>query len=152
MKPKRTWIAAADGAHARILQHAKPAEGTKTIASEIFAETADFTRELGDDRPGRTFNSTGKMRHAIEPRCDLHEKHKEEFLRKFATHLDGALADDHYDQLILVAPPRVLGHLRKYLSHKVLNKVHGEILRDMAQRPDKEIADAVSAKFVGFDA
>jgi protein required for attachment to host cells len=150
MKPLKTWIAVADGAHARILLHASPEGGTKTIPKEIYADHAEFTHELGDERPGRTFNSVGNTRHAVEPHVDLHERREEEFLQKFALHINDSFAKDAFDQLIIVTPPRALGILRKNLSDQIRKHIIAEIGHDLAQRPDHEIAAAVAKAVVGF--
>ena len=152
MKPIKTWIAVADGAHARILLHANPENRTKTIPGEKYDDHAAFTHELGDDKPGRTFSSTGSVRHALEPRTDIHEKREEEFLQRLASRLDDAFANGIFDQLILVAPPRALGLLRKNLSNHIRNHIVGELGHDLAQRPDHEIAAVVAKSFVGFGA
>jgi ribosome-associated translation inhibitor RaiA len=53
--------------------------------------------------------------------------------REVAGKLDGALADKHYDKLVLVAPPRLLKELREFLSERVratlLHQVHKNFVK-----------------------
>jgi len=53
--------------------------------------------------------------------------------------LDQAAQDRSFKRLVIAAPPRALGVLRKKLTSKVLALVIGEIDKDLAQLTTKEI-------------
>ena len=50
-------------------------------------------------------------------------------------------------EIILIAPPRVLGELRKQLSAKARTKVTGEIDKDLSRHPIPEIEKALAREF-----
>jgi protein required for attachment to host cells len=50
-------------------------------------------------------------------------------------------------EIILIAPPRVLGELRKQLSAKARTKVKGEIDKDLTRHPIPEIENAPAREF-----
>ncbi len=138
MKPVRTWILVADGARARIFLNDGPGHGLKPL-SQIDHELKP-SREIDADRPGRTFDSAGLGRHAKEPPTDPKRHSKQAFATQLADRLKAALNGHEFDRLIVVAAPVTLGDLRKELDKTVLNKLHGEIAKDLTHANEDEIA------------
>ena len=87
-----------------------------TLSSFVSTELHKSTHELGRDRPARVKESATPPRHAVEPRRDLHEAAKEDFIRTVATELAAQLKDGKFDELVLVAPPGVIAELKGALS------------------------------------
>ena len=50
-------------------------------------------------------------------------------------------------EIVLIAPPRVLGELRKQLSAKAQTKVRVEIDKDLTRHPIAEIEKALAREF-----
>ena len=142
MKPAThiTWLLIADGMHARVLcQRARG--GTLTVLPdyELSAPTVKgFSRDLGSDRPGRTFDSSGQ-RHAMEPRSDPHEQEKLAFAGRVAALLNKAADRNEFQRLVLVAPPRMLGALRSRLDVRTSALVSYELARDLVHSPISEL-------------
>ena len=67
---------------------------------------------------------------------DARDRAEKAFLRDLAKRLDDLNARHGFDQVILVAPPRALGHLRRSLSTTVARKVIGS---DAHERVDATI-------------
>ena len=86
------------------------------------------TAELGDERPGRIFQSSGNTRGAYET-SDLHQQAEEEFAVEMAELLIFNMGDDG-QQAILVAEPKVLGAMRKHLSPNIRARLLAEIAKD----------------------
>lgn len=135
-KKPTTWIVVADGARARFLRAAPdgkallPARGADLIAPQ----GRRHTRDLVSDRPGRvTSTSRGGQRHAYEPTHDYHKLAKHDFTVAVAEVLDKACLAKEFDEVILVAPHRSLGELRKCLSKRVLKVVQQEIPKDFTE-------------------
>lgn len=138
--PKQTlWVLVADGGRARILVNSGVGKGLHPASGEAFGIDNPPTREQGTDRPGRTFDSAGSGRHAMEPRVDWHRFEKVKFSREIAQRLDRAALDGAFDRLILIAPPATLGDLRSALDGKTRQKVVGEIAKDLTQLSDRDI-------------
>ena len=137
MKSVITWILIADGARARILANNGPNKGV--VANDVLLREGDHrpSRELMSDRPGRTFESVGSLRHAKQPPLDAHDKLKTKFAHTVATALERHA--DSFDRLIIVAPPAALGELRKSLSREVSAKVSHEVGKDLTQTPNAEL-------------
>lgn len=106
------WILLADGGNARVMERVAPFGKLK----EIFQLTHPHksTHEMGDDKPGRAFESASPTRHAYEPHTDPHELQKDNFAKELATLLKDAYQTQKFDELSIVSPPHMLGLLRSH--------------------------------------
>jgi protein required for attachment to host cells len=82
----------------------------------------------------------------MEPSSDPHDELKAQFMKKIVGVLESRQGD--FDRLILVAPPRALGLLRKSLPDTVASKVTGEIGKDLTQLPNAELASHLDGLLV----
>ena len=95
--------------------------------------------ELGRDRPARVKESASPTRHAVEPRRDLHEAAKDDFIRTVAAELAAELKEGKFDELVLVAPPGVIGELKDSLTKPTAKAVVKELHKDLTKVPDHEL-------------
>lgn len=135
MKKHKTWILIADGARARILSNDGPGKGLSEPMNHELAASHAPSRSYGTDKPGRGFASFGKSRHAKAPRIDFHTFEKQRFARDVAAMLDAAEAKGAFDRLVLVAPAKTLGELRRVLGAASLDKVTAELGKDLTHVP-----------------
>lgn len=140
MKPVRTWILIADGARARLVLNEGPGRGVEAVAGGLFEQDLRATREIMADRPGRTFDSAGTGRHAMELPTDPAREEKRHFAERLADHLDAAVSKNAFDRLIVVAAPGTLGDLRSALSDKVRSRVFAELDKDLTKVPNDKLA------------
>jgi len=143
--PWRAWVLACDGAKALIFQNDGDAELPDLQLIEALAQDQPPTHLLGAERPGRVHQSQGFERSAVE-QTDWHARNEEAFLEKVAARLDQAAQDKSFKRLVIAAPPRALGVLRKKLTSKVLALTIGEIDKDLAQLTTKEIERHFTSK------
>ena len=92
-------------------------------------------RDLVSDRPGRSYESVGGARHAIEREADPRQREAERFARRIARRLDEARRKGEYDELIVVAGPPFLGLMRKEMSRPTRERVVHEIRKDLVHSP-----------------
>jgi protein required for attachment to host cells len=93
------------------------------------------------DRPGRTFDSAGHGRHAMEPPTDPKRVEQHAFFTEVAERLEAAARGGKFDRLVLVAEPRALGELRRLLAPAVAAKVSAELDKDLTHLPPAEIGE-----------
>jgi len=140
MKRKLTWVLVADGGRARIFECLGIGKGLRQLPQFDEALTLPANHELQDDRPGRSFESAGPMRHSYEV-GDPHRALK----TKFACHLVHELSTLHdagaFNHLVLVAPPEMLGNLRSALGSGLSTVVVGELERDLTHLPMIKVAE-----------
>jgi protein required for attachment to host cells len=131
MAKLRTWVVVADGAHAAVYASAGPGKGLDEPAVREFIGDSHPTREINADRPGRSFDSVGDARHAMEPHTDAHRHAQQVLAHDIAGFLDAAAQRGDYDRLVIAAQPRTLGDLRAEMSTKVQAKLAGDLAKDL---------------------
>jgi protein required for attachment to host cells len=138
MKKARLWYVIADGGRARLVE--RDEDGAfRTLSSFVSTELHKSAHELGRDRPARVKESASPARSAIEPRHDLHEAAKEDFIRTVADTLATELRGGKFDELVLVAPPGVIAELKESLSTPTAKVVVKELHKDLTKVPDHEL-------------
>ena len=137
-RPLTLRIVIADGEHARFVQ--PDTNNTLRTISALDSAAAHLrSRDIGTDRPGRSFESAGGARHAVGPQHDLHALEKERFVRLVAEEINVASASDEFDELLLVAPPRALQGLDAALDAAARTKLVGSLEKDLTKTPDHEL-------------
>jgi protein required for attachment to host cells len=102
------------------------------------------TTEQATDAAGAASSPQGAARTSYQP-TDFHQLEEDRFAADAADMLKRrALAND-FDSLIVVAPPRTLGELRKHYHKEVSSRLTGEIDKDFTGHPISDIEQAVKA-------
>jgi protein required for attachment to host cells len=135
--PKRLYVIA-DGGRARFVAM-DDAGNFHTVSSFVSSEVHDRSSDLGRDRPSRVKESANAARHAIEPKHDLHDAVKAEFVREVAAAIDQEHGERKFDELVLVAPSRVIGPLRTALSSSLAKHVVKELQKDLTKIADHDL-------------
>jgi protein required for attachment to host cells len=99
------------------------------------------SHDLGLDRPPRSKESASPARHAIEPRRDLHQASKEDFVKLVASQLDEEHGRGQFDNLVLIAPPRTLTELKQNLSNQMAKLVVSDLQKDLTKVPDHDLTE-----------
>jgi protein required for attachment to host cells len=136
--PWKSWVLVCDASKALLLRNDGDEELLNLVPVKIETEDHPPTHELGTSPPGRSFASNGSRRSAVEG-TDLHDLAEEQFLTGLANELTRQIRTFNIHRLLLVAPPRALGFLRRHLDPAVQAIVSGEIAKDLAHLPTAEI-------------
>jgi protein required for attachment to host cells len=139
MKPIRTWVLIADAARARVLEAKGKGRGFTVVEDMTLNAELAPSRELRTDRPGRSFESVGSTRHAVESRSDPHREQKRQFARRIAEAVEKRWAARSFDRLVLVAPAVTMGDLRAVLADGVKSAVTAEVVADLTNTPMSEL-------------
>lgn len=138
MKKARLWYVIADGGRVRFV--ARDDNGAfRTVQSFVATELHERSRDLGLDRPARVKESASPARHAIEPRRDLKEAAKEDFIKIVAEEIEAGHGRGQFDKLVLVAPPGVLTELKNALSKPIAKIVASDLQKDLTKVPDHDL-------------
>lgn len=145
MKPKliTTWVLVANGAEARVLVGTGSGKGLSVLPDAVFKGLHRSGTELFSDRPGRSYDSHGQGRHAMEPGTTAAEQEREVFLRKLAHWLGEAEGKGSFDRLVIAAAPKALGLLRRALPHAVRDKVVCELDRDLTHATPQAVVESL---------
>ena len=143
-----TWIVAADSSRARVLQVADPEKTFVEIEDLVNPHARLPERDLQTDAEPR-FNGHGGVGKAGSgrtggPGSDRQTKGPFEhgvelFAREVGSYLEKARTEHRYESLVLVAPPKFLGALRKAISKEVEKLVVDEMPKDLSWLNAREI-------------
>jgi protein required for attachment to host cells len=139
MKPTRTWILICDAARARTFLNRGPGSGLEPIEGMSMETEHLRAREIGADKPGRSFESVGTARHAISPRSDPERLEEQRFAASLVSRLDKEAEHSNFDRLVLVAPPTMLGDLRAALTPRLAQRVAATLDKDLTKTPDHKL-------------
>jgi len=131
MKARKTWILVADGARARVVRYDGPAGGMVSVLNNDFASPHGATRDLVSDKPGRGQGGADGAHHVMDAKVDWHTYEKHLFAVALAEELEHAHERGDFDNLVLVAPPKALGELRKALGKKLKDCITAELDKDL---------------------
>lgn len=139
-KHRRRWLVAADGITAKFYQvHTQPLK-LELLPEATLHGVNKMTRDLESDRPGVSFESVGGARHAIERHSNAQRRQKELFALRVAAFINNAAQEECFDEIIVVAPPRTLGDLRRDLNPAAQKCVAHEIGGDWTKLDAREVA------------
>ncbi len=141
------WVLVGDGRHALFFYNHGDPDLIDLRVIEARVEENPSAHEQGTEAPGRVFSSRGGVRSAVEP-TDWHEHEKEHFAREIAARINQAAASGEMKEIVIIAPPRVLGEIRKELSVKAQAAVKGELHRDLTRHSLPDIEKALARQFV----
>ena len=144
MIDKGAWVVVCDGAKALVLENVGNRLTPSLITREVYEQPDPKTHELGTDKPGRSLNSVGNGRSAME-QTDWHEQEEQRFLAKLAARLDKAVLAGETQSLIVVAPPRAIGVLRRQYSVHIRQALKAEVEKDYVGMPVADIARHLSS-------
>lgn len=104
--------------------------------SDLDQKTDTAGASAGGPTPGRSsFSET-----------DFHQLEEDRFAADTAELLKERALRNDYDSLIVVAPPRTLGELRKHYHKEVEKRLTGEIAKDLTRHPVEEIEKIIAAQ------
>lgn len=134
-----TLILAADNTRARLFA----AQGRQTQLTEI----ADLIHPEGrlsnsgqdSDKPGRSYDSRGGARHAMEPPTSRKQKESGMFAGRIAEMVKEN--SNRFDDLIIICAPRFLGELRKHLDPALQERIRKEIRKSIAHDEARHIRE-----------
>jgi protein required for attachment to host cells len=138
------WVFVGDGQKALFLVN----EGDKkfpNLRRLIVLESPDSpSREQGIDAPGRAYSSVGGIHSAVED-TDWHELQKERFAVQVAEQINRAAQANAFGQIVIVAPPKILGELRGAFTKETETKIAAEIGKDLTHHSIAEIERLLTA-------
>ncbi len=138
------WVVVADGEKALFLRNEGDAQYPHL---QVFREMHDDnppTREQGTDRPGRLADGGPNHRSAVEE-TDWHRIEKERFAKEISDRLYKLAHRNKFKHLVIVAPPMVLGEMRKELHKEVESRVVAEVSKTLTNHTVEEMEKILSA-------
>lgn len=147
MERKAVWLLVADGARARLFSVDRRSRSLRPVGEWSDEMASGKGGDIETDRPGRTFDSAGQGRHAMEPPTPPKEVAKSRFLASVADRLEAHAKRREFDELLVFAAPRALGELRDMLDASVTARVVADEAKDLTQFSRPELEKALGDRF-----
>jgi protein required for attachment to host cells len=130
-----TRVIVADSARARIFASHSALRHLEEVEGFAHPEAHKSNRDLASDSAGKSVDQHGALESATSPKA--HEA--ENFARMLAQHLKDLHNQQHYEQLVLIAPPQFLGLLNKQLPKPLDKLVTKTVDKDLTTHSIEDI-------------
>lgn len=147
--PHNAFVLVADGRKLLFLRNEGDADYPNLTVEAAEEHPNPATRDQATDAAGRASSTTpaggtSRAGSSMDP-TDFHQLEEDRFAAEAAAMLKTrALAND-FEKLIIVAPPKTLGELRKHYHREVENRLAGEVAKDLTGHTIPDIEAALKA-------
>ena len=137
--PKNALVLVVDGRKMLFLRNQGEGDHVQLVTEAHHEREDRKDHEIKSDAPGLGAQRGGYGRPAMDE-TDFHQLDEDRYAADAADQLRvRALAGD-FEALVIVAPPKTLGELRKHLHKEVERRVVMELAKEMTDRPLPDIA------------
>lgn len=137
------WIVVADGEKALFLRNKGDVKYPDFEVVREMQQANPATRDQGTERPGR--HDGPSAHNSAYEETDWHRLGKERFANEIADLLYKWAHANKFEEIAIVAPPQVLGEMRKQLHPEVTSKVTAEIPKTLTNHSVYEIEELLRA-------
>ena len=148
--PHNTFVMVADGRKLLFLRNEGDAEypHLEVVKKQLHPNAADHeqasdlaARSQSVRADGGAWASGGNVENT-----DFHQLEEDRFAAEAADLLKARALHRDFESLIIVAPPKTLGELRKHYHKEVSQRLTGEIAKDLTGHTVPQIEDALKAE------
>lgn len=143
--PHNSFILVADGKKSLFFRNEGDGEFPNLIVERKDVHESPKDGDQKSDAAGASRSSMGGGGSAMEE-ADFHQLEEDRFAAETADLLKQRALRNGFDSLIIVAPPRTLGELRKHYHKEVERRIVGEIPKDLTGHPVEEIERILSSQ------
>jgi protein required for attachment to host cells len=136
-------ILVGDGEKAIFLRNQGNPPNVKLAVEHVLEQENPATRDQGSDRPGRTTARVATRRSAMGE-TDWHRLGEDRFASEIAASLYRLAHANHFAELVVIAPPKALGELRKAFHPEVAARVAAEIPKELTSHTVNDIEQVLS--------
>lgn len=148
--PNNALVVVADGRRMLFLRNTGDDEFPNLQVETVREQENPSTADQGTDEPGSAFSNPGSGHQGSSfgggashrsgyEQTDFHQLEEDRFAGETAEMLKKRALKNGFDKLIVVAPPRTLGELRKHYHKTVEQRIVGEVNKDLTTHPVSEI-------------
>jgi protein required for attachment to host cells len=138
MRMPKTLYLIADGGRVRYVERTGPGH-FNTFRKFVSAHIHEKGWELLRDRPARVQESATTARHGIERKVNPRDKIEHKFIKEIAADLRDDKTMDGFDNLVIVAPAKLLNVLRESLPQALASQLVDAIDKDLTKIPDGDL-------------
>ncbi|WBH16036.1 host attachment family protein [Sphingomonas radiodurans] len=140
--PHNSVVLVVDGRKLLFLRNEGDAAHPNLTVEHAREQDNPATRDQATDAAGQSSLSQGAARSSVEP-TDFHQLEEDRFAAGAAELLKKRALSQDYESLIVIAPPKTLGELRKHYHKEVTDRLTGELAKDLTGHPIPDIEKAL---------
>lgn len=144
--PHNSFVLVADGKKMLFFRNEGDSDFPKLEVERKREQDNPADRAQKSDAPGRAFDDSGGPGRSAYQETDFHQLEEDRFAAETAELLRKRALRNEFESLIIVAPPRTLGELRKHYHKEVEKRLTGEIAKDLTGHPVTEIERILQAE------
>ena len=138
--PHRALVLVADGKKVLFLRNHGDQNQIDLRTESHDARKDRKDSEIKTDAPGTNKQSMGYGRPAMDE-TDFHQQEEDRWVKDAADELKKRALRNDFDALAVIAPPKALGVLKKYLHKEVQKRILVTINKEMTDRPIPDIEE-----------
>jgi len=142
--PHDSVVLVADGAKMLFFRNEGDAEYLQLVVEDADQQRDDYDRDIKSDQAGQK-PAGGGFGGSTAGEPDYHEQAEERFAKDAADVLNRRALAGGFERLVVVAPPKTLGELRKHYHKETERRLAGEIAKDLVNQPVDRIEAALVA-------
>ncbi|MEG3170414.1 host attachment family protein [Sphingomonas sp. LB3N6] len=140
--PHKSVVLVADGRKMLFLRNEGDNVAPNLVVEKAHEQINPATRDQATDAAGRASSPRGGVQSSVEP-TDFHQLEEDRFAAEAADFLKVRALNNDYESLIIVAPPKTLGEMRKHYHKEVSSRLKGELDKDLTGHPIADIEKAL---------
>jgi protein required for attachment to host cells len=145
--PHNTFVVVADGRKMLFLRNEGDAEHLNLTVEKKALHPNPSNTDQKTDTAGRASSTRGGGQFASSggtmTETDFHQLEEDRFAAQTAELLKERALRDEFEALIIVAPPKTLGELRKHYHKTVSERLLGELDKDLTDQTVPQIEEAL---------
>ncbi len=143
--PHDSFVLVADGRKSLFFRNEGDAQFPNLAVEEKQIHDNPAHHEQASDTAGQSMKTMDGRGGSMEE-VDFHELEENRFAAETAAMLKGRALRNEFDSLVVVAPPRTLGALRKHYHKEVEKRLVAEVAKDLVNAPVAEIEKILQAQ------
>jgi len=133
--PHDSYVLVADGAKMLFFRNEGDADNPNLTVIAAEQQADHYDRDIKTDQAGQKPGSPGSGGGSTAGEADFHAQAEQRFAVEAADRINRAALANAFEQLIIVAPPKTLGELRKHYHKQVEGRITAEIAKDLTGHP-----------------
>ncbi|HEX8193267.1 MAG TPA: host attachment family protein [Allosphingosinicella sp.] len=142
--PHNSFVVVADGEKMLFFRNEGDSEFPQLVVERNREQENPKDSDQKTDEAGRSHAGAGPGGNSYGE-TDFHKLEKDRFAHETADMLKRWALRNDFEQLVVVAPPKTLGELRKHYHKEVEKRLVGEIPKDLTNMPVPDIEKALLA-------
>ncbi len=143
--PNDTFVVVADGRKMLFLRNEGDADYPQLELERKRKQENPPNREQKTDTAGRSHSSTSAHSSKMQE-TDFHQLEEDRFAAETTELLYKRAHQGDFEKLIIVAPPKALGEMRKHYHKEVEDRLIGEIDKDLTGHTIEDIEKIIKAE------